>query len=166
MNQDKHSAVKTTSLFLQYVYMHACMHVYRSMMEEHNMLYDLTMLVDSIDVLTWHVALFMHGCEMQSSVSDWHWSPKYPDGHVQWKPLTWSCEHNITVSHSWHMYQLTILFDTSTGWAYSAIPSILTQVWTAFIDVGFTPATTKPSNTEAGIAADTILNGSTREIQQ
>ena len=42
-------------------------------------------------VLTWHVAPFMHGCEAHSSVSDWHRSPKYPDGQVHWKPLTWSC---------------------------------------------------------------------------
>ena len=44
--------------------------------------------------------------------------------------------------------------------AYNATPSILAWVWTAFIDVGFTPATIKPSNTEAGVAAETILQNS------
>ena len=44
--------------------------------------------------------------------------------------------------------------------AYNATPSILARVWTAFIDVGFTPATIKPSNTEAGVAAETILQNS------
>ena len=42
-------------------------------------------------ILTWQVPPFMHGCGAHSSLSDWHRSPKYPDGHVHWNPLTWSC---------------------------------------------------------------------------
>ena len=58
------------------------------------------------------------------------------------------------------MYILRHGTHRSIGCAYSAIPSILAWVWAAFIDFGFTSATTKPSNTEAGIALDTILQNS------
>ena len=58
------------------------------------------------------------------------------------------------------MYILRRSAHRSIGCAYSAISSMLAWVWAAFIDVGFTSATTKPSYTEAGIALDTILQNS------
>ena len=47
-----------------------------------------------------------------------------------------------------------------TSCAYSATPSVLARVWITFIDVSFTSAPTKPSSTEAGVAAETILQNS------